>query len=146
MAIPFTNRELEKAWRENLSASEQTKRCNAHRLLLFYAVECGLKAVIMKRGCRRRALTDDFQDIKDAQHDINKLLDCLNVTIKLRLPHLIPMSDVVGSRNNKEKRELNTGQINQMWRYGGSSSGTVSDQDLEKQLLQITVWIRTELR
>jgi hypothetical protein len=35
----FTDRELQKAWRENKKASEVTPRQNPHRLLLFYAVE-----------------------------------------------------------------------------------------------------------
>ena len=47
--LPFTRREIEKAWRQNLKVSEVENRENPQRLLLFYAVECGLKAVIMKR-------------------------------------------------------------------------------------------------
>lgn len=55
--IQFTRREIEKAWRENLLASSsKTPRTNPHRLLLFYAVECGLKAILMRR--RQRDCTD----------------------------------------------------------------------------------------
>ncbi len=145
MAIPFTDRELERAWRENLSASGQTKRSNAHRLLLFYAVECGLKAVVMRKGGIRSGRTDYFSEITEAQHDINKLLDWLSVNKRLRLPRQIRMCDVADVRRIKEKRELNTGQINQMWRYGGRSFGAVTDEDLEKQLLLISEWIKREL-
>jgi len=72
--IQFTRREIEKAWRENLSASSsKTPRTNPHRLLLFYAVECGLKAILMRR--RQRDCTD--ASIAEFGHDINRLLDTL---------------------------------------------------------------------
>jgi hypothetical protein len=145
MAIIFTNREMERAWRENFSASGQTERSNAHRLLLFYAVECGLKAIIMKNASMKRARTDYFSDITEAQHDINKLLDCLSADKGLRLPRHILMCDVVDANDKKEKRQLNNGQINQMWRYGGHSYGTVTDRDLEERLLKISQWIKREL-
>ncbi|MGH2416106.1 MAG: hypothetical protein ACRDEA_20935 [Microcystaceae cyanobacterium] len=77
MAIPFTDREVEKAWRENKSASDKTPRSNAHRLLLFYAVECGLKAILMRRQGKNRS--DLCTDLYECQHDVNKLLDCLSV-------------------------------------------------------------------
>lgn len=146
MAIPFTDREMERAWRENLSASAGTKKSNALRLLLFYAVECGLKAIIMKRCRRRNCRTDSFPDIGEAQHDINKLMDSLSVDVKLRLPRKIKMCDLVDSENKKEERELKTGQINQMWRYGGRSVGDVTDDLLEKKLMLVSEWIMRELK
>ncbi|MGK7943147.1 MAG: hypothetical protein AB4058_01600 [Microcystaceae cyanobacterium] len=38
MIILFKDREIQKAWRINRSASQVNHRNNAHRLLLFYAV------------------------------------------------------------------------------------------------------------
>ena len=146
MAIPFTDREMERAWRENLSASERSVRTNALRLLLFYAVECGLKAIIMRRCGRRNCRTDYCPDIGTAQHDINKLQDTLHVNRQLRLPRGIRMRDLADSCKNKEKRRVRTGQINQMWRYGGSSTGDVTDEMLEEKLLRISEWIKGELR
>jgi hypothetical protein len=144
MAIPFTDREMERAWRENLSAFHQASpKSNALRLLLFYAVECGLKAVIMKRSGRKR--TDGCQEISSAQHDINKLLDAVSVNGQLRLPRT-KMCDMVGFGSSNEKRDVNAGQINQMWRYGGCSTGAANDVDLENKLLEITHWITRELR
>jgi len=37
---------MRNAWRQNTAASQAEPRTNVHRSLLFYAVECGLKAVI----------------------------------------------------------------------------------------------------
>ncbi|MCI5147403.1 MAG: hypothetical protein D3923_18200, partial [Candidatus Electrothrix sp. AR3] len=104
MMIPFTDREMERAWRENLSASNRSVRTNALRLLLFYAVECGLKAIIMRRYGRRNCRTDYCPEIGTAQHDINKLLDTLNVNVQLRLPHKIRMRNLSASRKSKEKQ------------------------------------------
>jgi hypothetical protein len=146
MAIPFTNREMERAWRENLAASNHADRSNAHRLLLFYAVECGLKATMMRRRGRPVSRTDDFSDLVKAQHNINRLLDDLSADGGLRLPRWIRMSDVKDSRGNSQERQLNAGQINQMWRYGGKSSDGVSDSDLERKLVRICKWIERELR
>jgi hypothetical protein len=67
MAIPFTDKEMKKAWGGNLSASQTSPRTNAHRLLLFYAVECGLKAVLMARQETRR--TNLCKDIKEAKEE-----------------------------------------------------------------------------
>ncbi|MGR0481099.1 MAG: hypothetical protein ACTFAL_06745 [Candidatus Electronema sp. V4] len=142
--IPFTDREMERAWRENLSAfQEAQKMSNAVRLLLFYAVECGLKAAIMRRKGAKR--TDSCQEIGEYQHDINKLLDAVHVKGQLRLPRIIQMCGISCSRNSSKNRELNAGQINQMWRYGGSSFSTMTDAGIEEKLLQINEWIRSEL-
>jgi|GEM_PF-409629 hypothetical protein len=152
MAIPFTDREMAKAWRANLSAyenSQKTSRTNAHRLLLFYAVECGLKTILMKRKGHKRS--DSCTEIAECQHNINKLLDCLGAGGSLNLPEIF-IGEVFDTRNNKEERKLNSGQINQMWRYGGKVISIVvtqkqkaSDEDIENKLLEISKWIVGEI-
>lgn len=59
---------MAKAWLANLSAyenSQKTSRTNAHRLLLFYAVECGLKTILMKRKGHKRS--DSCTEIAECQ-------------------------------------------------------------------------------
>ncbi len=139
--IPFTDREIQRAWRENLSASGSISRRNVQRLLLFYAVECGLKAVLMKRqSCDR---TDRCSGISEAKHNINRLLDLLFSGNSLKLPTEIMMKDIK-DRNCSESRKLAPGEINQMWRYGGESLQP-SDEELEKKLSVISEWIKQEL-
>ena len=70
-AFPITNRELERAWRELRRSSQVESRCNSHRLLMVYAVECGLKAVWLRR--QRRDLFVG-QDIDRFGHDLNEIL------------------------------------------------------------------------
>ena len=138
--IPFTNREIQRAWRTNLEASNVKPRNNAHRLLLFYAVECGLKAIIMKRQGKDR--TDLCPNLAESRHNINKLLDCLSAGNSLKLPKefLIKTKEDL----NKGDRKCKTEEINQMWRYGGTVNSN-GDPDLEKQLISISEWIKQEL-
>ncbi|EQD39132.1 hypothetical protein B1A_17001, partial [mine drainage metagenome] len=78
-AIPFTDRELKRAWRElsTIATPVAGSFCmNPHRLLLFYAVECGLKAVWLKRQNRNLF---NREDIKSTGHDLRLVLKELKV-------------------------------------------------------------------
>jgi hypothetical protein len=140
--IAFTDREMRRAWRENKFASSKTSQTtNSHRLLLFYAVECGLKAVLMQRegvNC-----TNQCPKILEAQHDLNKLLDFLSAGQLLRLPNQFKMPPISINGKNIE-RKINSGTINQMWRYGGKGEG-LADQDLESRLIKIVNWIEQQI-
>lgn len=150
--VPFTDREMQRAWRDNLQASKHTSRTNAHRLLLFYSIECGLKAVLMKRMAVN--CTSLCGQIADAQHNINKLLDYLSAGKSLKLPTQLQMAPIKIQGVDTE-RKLDAGKINQAWRYGGSlmqlstsaSNATKVEDDLiEKHLMQISEWIQRELK
>ena len=69
--IPFTRRELLRAWNMATKASSSLYRNNAHRLLLFYAVECGLKATYLKRNNLDPL---DSQTAAPIMHDLNRIL------------------------------------------------------------------------
>ncbi|WP_071191324.1 hypothetical protein [Trichormus sp. NMC-1] len=153
MAIPFTVKEMKKAWNGNLSAYQKIPRTNAHRLLLFYAVECGLKAVLMQRQKTNR--TDLCTDISECKHNINKLLSKLGAGGSRSLPYEIFIEEILDTRKNEEERKLNPGQINELWRYGGKVIAIVNrdgngkveanDEDIENKLLEISKWIAKEL-
>ncbi|MFN9598528.1 MAG: hypothetical protein ACK56T_05750, partial [Dolichospermum sp.] len=109
MAITFTDREMQRAWRENFSASHNHNRVrtNAHRLLLFYAVECGLKAVLMKR--KNVSRTDLCPEILKYGHDINELLEGLypgNNSLQMwKLPEQLFIQDIQDNSHVKIKQE-----------------------------------------
>jgi len=148
--IPFTDREMRNAWRQNLAASQVEPRTNVHRLLLFYAVECGLKAVIMETELLTR--TDEKcrsgQVISDFGHNINGLLDYLSIgsktpRVRLKNTKIKPIKKHKTSKY-KEERTVSPQDINQMWRYGGKSVD-VSDEKIEQKLLEINQWIEEKL-
>lgn len=143
-AIPFTDRELKRAWRE-LSAiatpAAGSTRKNPHRLLLFYAVECGLKAVWLKR--QNRSLFDRA-DIDKTGHNLRQVLKELKVGRQLSLPENLQLQAV--TQNQAQiPRNGDISILHQAWRYGGECTAP-TDQDCEHQLQQVLNWIQGELK
>ena len=136
-AMPFTDRELRRAWRE-LSAvampPADSVRLNPHRLLLFYAVECGLKAVWLKHQGRTLF---DAGDIEKTGHNLRHALKELNVGAGLSLPEALQLE--------KPVRHGRLGDLHQVWRYGGQCKSP-TDHDCEQQLQKVLEWIQGELK
>lgn len=138
--IPFTRRELVNAWNTATAASIATKRSNAHRLLLFYAVECGLKAVYLKRHNKDPL---DSQTAAPLSHDLNRILDLLNVAAVLRItPNLFTLTPL---QKPPTQRSCKVGELNQVWRYGGRLTQP-TDIEIEKKLEVVQLWIAKELQ
>lgn len=143
-AIPFTDRELKSAWRELKAiaapaAGEQRK--NPHRLLLFYAVECGLKAVWLKRQSRSLF---DREDIDRSGHNLRQILKELNVGAELSLPENLRLKPVI-QNGTLQSRNGDISILHQAWRYGGMCA-TPTDNDCEHQLERVLNWIQGELK
>jgi hypothetical protein len=138
--IVFSFRELKRAWRQAGTAFEDTQnKTNAHRLLLFYAVETGLKAVWLKRT-EKQDSSNEFSKVK---HDLNKLMDDLKVGATLRLDTDICL-DQLSIQGKIHTRETDCGGLNQIWRYGAKAKSP-TDEVLEKKLLDVQEWIKGEL-
>jgi len=141
--IPFTLRELKRAWTELRSASVQLPRSNAHRLLLVYSIECGLKAAWLKRESRTLF---DAADISRTGHDLNDVIK------QLRLGGALPVSfdldEVKDDRRNPVPRKNNRiDALHQAWRYGGQLvSPPVDDAAMEAKLEAIQQLIEKELK
>ena len=143
-AIPFTDRELKRAWRD-LSAIASPPpgnvRKNPHRLLLFYTVECGLKAVWLKR--QNRTLFDRA-DIEKTGHDLREVLKELKVGSHLSLPPNLQLFPIMRNQN-QVPRNGDISILHQAWRYGGECTSP-TDQDCEVQLQKVLDWIQGELK
>ncbi|HBO3409193.1 hypothetical protein ACIUV6_06025 [Pseudomonas aeruginosa] len=143
-AVPFTGRELTRAWRE-LSAIAKpvagSTRKNPQRLLLFYAVECGLKAVWLKRN--RRDLFDR-EDIERAGHNLRQVLKDLKVGAELSLPENLQLRPVT-QNGTQHPRNGDISILHQAWRYGGECTAP-TDNDCEYRLEQVLNWIQGELK
>jgi len=144
--IIFTLREIQNAWSNHFIAyHEPSIKTNSHRLMLFYAVECGLKAIIMKK--EKVQTTDSIlkrvgkeKTITHYSHNINQLLKKLNVNDRnLYLPQEITLEELKGGKTRSCRQD----QINQMWRYGYQQDQI--DQDLENILLRIAEFIKKDL-
>lgn len=141
-AIPFTDRELKRAWRElsTIATPVDGSLCtNPHRLMLFYAVECGLKAVWLKRQSRNLF---NRMDIDRTGHNLRLVLKELNVGAVLSLPENLELGPV---NKGKELRKGDISILHQAWRYGGKCVAPTDDQ-CEHQLRQVLNWIQGELK
>ncbi|ELQ6329425.1 hypothetical protein RFI20_001781 [Klebsiella pneumoniae] len=139
--IPFTNRELVRAWRSSLDVSKSEQRTNPHRLLLFYAIECGLKATYLKQINKTVIDSDIAQQFS---HDINKLCEKLSINSSFMLPQSLRMKDCkVDSKD--VTRTCSPSEINQIWRYGGTLDGVENDIFLEGKLEKLNEIIEKEL-
>lgn len=143
-AVPFTDRELRQAWRE-LSAIATpvagSTRKNPHRLLLFYAVECGLKAVWLRRQNRRLF---DREDIDKTGHNLRQMLKELKVGDDLSLPENLQLPSVTHN-GAPQPRNGDISILHQAWRYGGKCT-VPNDNDCEHQLERVLSWIQGELK
>lgn len=143
--IPFTDRELTRAWRElSVVATPPSSgtRQNPHRLLLFYAVECGLKAVWLKR--QGRTLFEGA-DVSSTGHDLQQVLKDLRVGSGLSLPVTFQLPAVTHGRVQLTRNSKKFSDLHQAWRYGGKCE-IPSDHDCEQQLQKVLNWIQGELK
>jgi hypothetical protein len=87
-------------------------------VLLFYAAECGLKAVYMSRNSLRLA-SDKNAAATKAASDFGHRLDHLIRELKIspdKLPH------TPGNITMKDGQKLSVHQVHEAWRYGGAIS------------------------
>lgn len=137
--VPFTFREMKRAWRQNRKAGTVVSANNSHRLLLFYATECGLKALILKR--KRLDSTIGCKQIQSAGHNLNKLLDDLRAGADLKIKKELSLSPI---NSGKLTRNCGVGDLNQIWRYGGKCQN-ISDKEIQKSLELINQWLEEQL-
>ncbi len=140
-AIPFTDRELKRAWRELSAVAEANNRQNPHRLLMFYAVECGLKAIWLKRHNKQ---VFNKQDIDKTGHDLRQLLKELKVGNELSLPQSLQLDPIL-QNGQQVPRTGDISILHQAWRYGGHCKNP-DDNSCEMQLTNVLNWIKGELR
>lgn len=145
-AQPFALRELTRAWRElkQYSLPQQTsERGNPQKLLLFYAVECGLKAILLRRENR-----DYFnsEDIRRTGHDLRAILKDLRVGIRLTLPESVKLKPIENKSSGVNISRIGSfSLIHQAWRYGGQCADP-TDKACEEHLEKILEWIEGELK
>lgn len=145
MSIPFTDRELTRAWRQLRQTAlllAKQRRNNAHRLLLFYAVECGLKAVWLKRKSQTLFTKEDIQQ---TGHDLSRTLDQLKAGKELNLLQHVQLPEVRDRHNQAILRHGGIEILHQAWRYGAECK-LPNDTACEQQLEQVLEWINGELQ
>lgn len=140
--VPITRRELVKAWGELRQASKAACRVNPHRLLLFYAAECGLKAIYLREN-NFDVLDETTIGLKN--HDLNQVMDKLRMGKEYRLPLSLNLPEL-RAPGNIQVRRCGSGALNQVWRYGSKCETPADDVQLEATLEKVNDWIAGEIR
>lgn len=124
--------ELEKAFRRHVSSGQGDAANDSKLLLLVYAVECGLKRLLLRqRGLKSTHRLDD----DDLTHDLNSLLRKLGG--RPSFPS-IPIGKLDGRAS-----QVSVDQLHEALRYGVSLADRSRVADIVSNLI---LWIREELQ
>lgn len=124
--IHATRREFERAFRFHLSLAG-TCVTTSQRLLLVYAVECGLKALIMANEgveITSRLKTDIGHDIREGLKRLRSTLVVRQVRTQQQVPQLVQPR-----------------QLHEAFRY----AILIDDQQVIPELIRVVEWIRQRL-
>lgn len=140
-AIPVTRNELERAWRSLRRAADVSPRQAPHLLLVFYAVECGLKAVWLKKKAKEVFGSDE---IKSLGHKLDDLIREVNKDLVLGSSLTLPAQVRFTPLPPGIQRNGTAEQLHQAWRYGVD---LVSPDiaSIETTLNNLMLWINAEL-
>jgi hypothetical protein len=106
-------------------------------LLLFYAAECALKAVWLRRNRLRTTEQIETYQMERGGHDL------MYWAMELRLPATLA-SGRVHFRIRKDSQSFTIAAAHQAWRYGIAMHAT-DEEALVKWLTSICEWARQEL-
>jgi hypothetical protein len=140
--IHASDSDLRQAFHKHYSAVQETKEGCSY-LLLFYAVECGLKSILLRR--KRMTSTAQIQDSALLSHDFAPLIK------ELRLPHSVvgdigytgeqSQPKLPNFRLHRDNSSWEMREAHQAWRYGIR----VNSQDqkiLIEWLEKVCIWIK----
>jgi hypothetical protein len=118
--LVVTRRELEKACRLHAKHSDPTD-VDARRLALTYAVECGLKAMILKNY--NVEASNRLRAAAGFQHDLNEGLEKLGAPLQLRVRR--------GMTKQTSPQTVAAGQLHEAFRYGVALNSYEVIEDLK---------------
>ena len=132
--------ELQKAFRHHKNSSEDCTASSSSYLLLFYAVECGLKSVYLHG--KRLNITDDISDtVLHQSHDLSKWAKALRLPVSMTNVH----TTFHLKRDRHPRPSWQIARAHEAWRYG-----VVIDKNDETRLVnwlkQIAQWIEENIR
>lgn len=138
--IHVSQKNLDKSYRHLMQeCGKNSPGTNAKMLLFIYAVECGIKALLLKR----KNIKDTFKIPEDQRsgsltHDLRGLL------AKLHSPHRLPENFQFLTRS-KIPETVPLTDLHQALRYGGTFINSKEKSKLEGKLQKIDSWLQEEL-
>lgn len=138
--IHVSQKNLDKSYRHfKQECKKNHPTSNAKLLLFIYAIECGIKALLLKR----KNIKDTFklqahEGTGSLSHDLRGLLT------RLRSPHRLPENFKFITRI-KTPQTVSLSDLHQALRYGGTFFDSDEKKKLEKKLKIIDSWLQEEL-
>ncbi len=126
-----SRREMERAFRNHKMVASAGDSLS-HKLLLAYAIECGLKAELM-----RRARVEEYHSLPDEQrfgHDLRQALRLL------RLPATLDIGTT--QTRQREPQSVDSAKLHQAWRYGIECA---DEEAILKSLQAVLHWLEGTL-
>lgn len=122
---------------EGLNSQRETNK--TEKLVLFYAIECGVKALLLKKINKNTTKAFGEHIIYKNKlsgsngHNIKYILQQLDYK-SVKLPNIIC--------NNGESARCH--EYNQIWRYGIECDNAI-EKSIEKEMVQIASWLDKRL-
>lgn len=140
--INVTRREFQDSYRSHYkhykNSSEGSDK--SRRLILFYAVECGLKGLIMK------SIGKNTYEELELYCSNNCKKELAGHNIKAMLKEVNPRNEfVLKNITLKSGSSVQPAKFNELWRYGAAIENTEEEEKAEKTLAKIAEWIYTRL-
>jgi hypothetical protein len=138
--IHVSQKKLDKSYRHlKQECKKNSPGSNAKLLLFIYAVESGVKALLLKR----RHITDTFKLLQNEgkenlTHDLRLLLT------NASYPHRLPENLKFLTRS-KTPETVPLVDLHQALRYGGTFADLNKKNKLEAKLQKIDSWLQEEL-
>jgi len=130
--LPVSHKELEKAFRRHTTSGDGDVGNDSKLLLLVYAVECGLKRMLLKE--RNHTSTARLAD-DDLTHDLNHLLKKLGGSPKF------PSIQI--DRLDGRAEQVSVDRLHEALRYGVR----LTDREkISKVVRELLAWIREGLQ
>ena len=141
--INITRSEFRKSFQNHYTMYVNTDEGMPERtrcLILFYAVECGLKSLILKNiGKNTYQEMQEYYDLcgkKMHGHDLKEM------TREVGIETAYPLKSIKLDKD----RHIKPKQYNELWRYGAAVEDEEEEEKREeKTLLRIAGWIRQRI-
>lgn len=142
--VPAKRKDLKNSFKKHYNVYKTIKDASCHpmskRMLLFYAVESGLKCLLLDQIHKNTTLDlqeyHGFDFLKKHGHDINKLLKLVKIgDSKQYMLTSIPVP------RSWPPRTIEPEELHQIWRYGIEMGITEQEKQAEEKLRNIAAWL-----
>lgn len=134
MKLEVSKMEFQRSFEKHYKLYKDCTESNSSKkMLLFYAVECGLKSKIMYKE-RVHNFTKLSEESQKCGHDLKKMLKILGIS-KFEL----------GEIKTKHNDIVRCSEYNQFWRYGIDALNADENDKvnkIESELIKVAEWIK----